>query len=260
MSGLAFEEVPTTIERTAEPSALQARRPDAVTPMSLIERAVSAGASIEQMQQLLELQIRWEQNEAKKAFDQAMARFKANAPTITKNVSKKAGNIDLYYASLDNCVRVIVPSLAAYGIRHHWENDQSVQGQVAVTCILSHELGHSESTKLTAGYDTSGGKNAIQAIASAVTYLQRYTLLGATGLAASGTDNDGVAASSGQSMPEEDFLARRDAIEGAVTEDELKKFYMASVQAAEKIGDKQAVKDFAEAKNKRWREIKGGAR
>jgi hypothetical protein len=41
----------------------------------------------------------------------------------------------------------------------------------------------------------SGSKNAIQAIGSAVTYLQRYTLLSATGLAAKNGDNDGADAS-----------------------------------------------------------------
>lgn len=39
--------------------------------------------------------------------------------------------------------------------------------------------------------DNSGSKNAIQAVGSTVTYLQRYTLLAATGLAAAGQDDDG---------------------------------------------------------------------
>jgi hypothetical protein len=43
-------------------------------------------------------------------------------------------------------------------------------------------MGHSELTKMTAPSDTSGQKNSIQAIASTITYLQRYTLLAATGL------------------------------------------------------------------------------
>jgi hypothetical protein len=42
--------------------------------------------------------------------------------------------------------------------------------------------------------DTSGSKNAIQSIASTITYLQRYTLFAATGLAADDQDDDGKAA------------------------------------------------------------------
>ncbi len=60
-----------------------------------------------------------------------------------------------------------------------------------MTCILTHELTHSERTSLTAKPDQSGKKNPIQAIASTVSYLQKYTLLAITGLAAQGMDTDG---------------------------------------------------------------------
>lgn len=42
--------------------------------------------------------------------------------------------------------------------------------------------------------DNSGKKNAIQSIASAVTYMQRYTLLAATGMSTKGMDDDGNSA------------------------------------------------------------------
>jgi hypothetical protein len=51
--------------------------------------------------------------------------------------------------------------------------------------------GHHEETTLSSSPDDSGGKNSIQAIGSAVTYLQRYTLLALTGLATREQDNDG---------------------------------------------------------------------
>ena len=44
---------------------------------------------------------------------------------------------------------------------------------------------------MTAPADTSGSKNAIQARGSTVTYLQRYTLLGALGLVTGDEDTDG---------------------------------------------------------------------
>jgi hypothetical protein len=43
---------------------------------------------------------------------------------------------------------------------------------------------------MTAGADASGSKNDIQAISSTVTYLQRYTLLAATGLTSAEMDQD----------------------------------------------------------------------
>lgn len=52
-------------------------------------------------------------------------------------------------------------------------------------------MGHSEETSLTASPDISGTKNAIQAIGSTISYLQRYTILALTGLATGDMDTDG---------------------------------------------------------------------
>ena len=54
-------------------------------------------------------------------------------------------------------------------------------------------MGHSESTVLEAAPDSSGKKNAIQQVASTVTYLQRYTLLAACGLATKDMEDDDCA-------------------------------------------------------------------
>ena len=56
---------------------------------------------------------------------------------------------------------------------------------------MTHLEGHSEKTFLRGQHDKSGGKNAIQAICSTVTYLERYTLFAITGLAAMDQDDDG---------------------------------------------------------------------
>src|ERR1700677_2033089 len=126
-----------------------------MTPMDLIFEARKQNATIEQMAQLFELKLRVEADEARKAFNESMAKFKRNPPQIRKNVQKKAGQIDLHYASLDNVVATITPALSAVGIRHRWENKQ--EGTlIAVTCILSHDLGHSEFTTLAAAADPSG--------------------------------------------------------------------------------------------------------
>ena len=44
-----------------------------VTPMEMLDRAVSNGASVETLERLMNLQERWEANQARKAFDDAMA-------------------------------------------------------------------------------------------------------------------------------------------------------------------------------------------
>lgn len=61
-----------------------------------------------------------------------------------------------------------------------------------MTCKITHIQGHSEETTLLAQPDASGSKNAIQAMGSTITYLERYTLLALTGLATH-EDDDGKA-------------------------------------------------------------------
>ena len=52
-------------------------------------------------------------------------------------------------------------------IRERWNVEQTKEGRIAVTCILMHVLGHSESVRMESAADQSGGKNNIQAIGSA---------------------------------------------------------------------------------------------
>lgn len=163
--------------------------------MRIIDRAANDPAfDVAKLEQLLAVQERWEANEARKAYVVAMARFKANPPVILKNkqvgFSTSKGLTEYKHATLDHVCDVVIASLSECGFSHRWENEQA-NGTIRVTCVLTHILGHSERTSLEASPDDSGGKNKIQAIGSAITYLERYTLLGATGLAAKGTDDDG---------------------------------------------------------------------
>ena len=237
-------------------TAIEVSAPATITPMDLIQRASAQDVSIERMQQLFDLQLRWEADQARKAFNAAMATFKRNPPRITKNVTKKAGTMELNYASIDHVCDVLIPALAAVGIRHSWSMKQE-GSQMIVTCTLTHDLGHSESASLSSPYDTSGGKNAIQAIASAQTYLQRYTLLAVTGQAAGGVDDDAVSAGEValERMSEAEFIARRDAITACQTFDELKTTYKAAQEAALKLKDNDTAKAFEQVKNAQFRAI-----
>lgn len=163
-----------------------------VTPMDLIQLAVGQNADIDKLEKLMNLQLRWEANQAKKAFVAAMNAFKADPPEIIKNKLVAFGQTSYNYATLDHACKQITEGLSKHDISHRWRIEQN-DALIRVTCILTHDLGHSEETTLSAGADMSGSKNAIQGIGSTVTYLERYTLLAATGLAAANTDTDGKA-------------------------------------------------------------------
>lgn len=166
-----------------------------VTPMQMLHMAVSQGADLDRMERLMQLQERWEANEARKAFNMALGRFKMKGIVVGKDAhvryTKRDGSVvDYRHASLGNIGAVLGQELGAEGLAFRWHTKQE-EGRVIVTCILSHELGHSESVTLSSAPDDSGGKNSIQAVGSAVSYLQRYTLLAVTGTATSEIDDDG---------------------------------------------------------------------
>lgn len=165
------------------------------TPMALIQTASSAGASIEQMERLFDLQLRWEENEARKAFNQAFADFKAEGVRLVKtkrvHFTSQKGTTDYKHAELGYICDTVTPLLSKYGLSHSWTVAQE-GSNITVSCKISHSAGHSEITTMTATPDESGNKNKIQAVGSTVTYLQRYSLLSALGLGTNESDNDGA--------------------------------------------------------------------
>lgn len=163
------------------------------SPSALIQFALEKGADLEKLEKMLALQVKWEENEAKKLYHKAMAKFKKNPPEIDKDksVSFGAGKTSYKHASLANVTKKIGSALSDCGLSASWQTSQS-NGSVTVTCTITHEQGHSESTSLTASPDTSGSKNAIQAIGSTISYLERYTILALTGLATHDMDDDGA--------------------------------------------------------------------
>ena len=192
-------EAPNLIEKP-ESSLLDLQdRP--VTPMDMLAAAIQQNAPVEQMERLWSLNEKVEAAMAKKAYVSAMALFKKNPPSIIKDkivsFENNDGSTTSYsHASLGNVVDKIIESLAEHGFSHRWDVEQPQGGQIEVTCVITHEQGHSESVMLSSSRDDSGKKNNIQQLSSAVTYLQRYTLLAVTGLATHEMDDDGRSAGS----------------------------------------------------------------
>ena len=180
-----------------------------VTPMDLLQLAISQSAPVEQMERLWALNEKVEAANAKKAYVAAMARFKTDPVEVTKDklvsFENNDGTITSYsHASLGNVTDTIASRLAEYGFSHRWDIKQLDGGQIRVTCFVTHELGHSESVSLSNSRDDSGKKNNVQQLASTVTYLERYTLLAVTGVATSEGDDDGRSAEQPASASDED--------------------------------------------------------
>lgn len=164
----------------------------APNPYGIIEKAIAQGVEPEALEKLLAMQERFEANEARKAYVKAMGAFKAKPPKIIKDTTVEFGTTKYKHAKLAQVTEKVGAAMSEHGLTASWQTDQAENGSISVTCKVTHELGHSESTSLVSAPDNSGGKNSIQAIGSAVSYLQRYTLLAICGLATY-DDNDGVA-------------------------------------------------------------------
>ena len=163
--------------------------------MSVVLVALNKGYSPELIEKMMDLQERHEKNEARKAFHEAMAKFKANPPKVYRDlqVQYEAGSkvTSWSHADLGTAADAINQALGENGLNATWRTDPQENKEIKVTCIITHKLGHSESTWLQAGADTTGSKNAIQAIGSTIFYLERYTLFALTGIAPATMDDNG---------------------------------------------------------------------
>jgi hypothetical protein len=178
----------------AQVTALPARAdgPAANSPMGMMLAAIQQGATLEQVEKMMDLQERWERTEAKKAYDAAFANFKAEAVRIIKGRKVTDGPLkNKSYAELHDVVDAVTPALSKHGLSSSWKLTRDEKDWMEVTCYLRHVGGHEESVSMGGPPDAGGAKNAIQARASTKTYLERYTLKGITGLSEQDDDDDG---------------------------------------------------------------------
>jgi len=181
--------------------------------LSVIERmAMNPQIDPDRIERFIVLKERVDAAAAKKAFDAAVAKAKATIPPAEKNAT---GHNSKRYADFSAYAKVVDPIISELGLSYRFRTVQT--DRITVTCVLTHEGGHAEENSLSGPADTSGSKNAIQAIGSTLTYLQRYTLVQALGLAAAG-DDDGHSAAGGDVVTSAQALDLNDLIDTVVEE------------------------------------------
>lgn len=182
----------TATEVVTVPKETPAAGPAANSPIGMMLSAIQQGATLEQVEKMMDLQDRWERKEAKKAFDDAFAQFKAEAVQIIKGRKVTDGPLkNKSYAELHDVVDAVTPALSKHGLSSSWKLTKDEKDWMEVTCFLRHVGGHEESVSMGGPPDNGGAKNAIQARASTKTYLERYTLKAITGLSEKDDDDDG---------------------------------------------------------------------
>ncbi|MHC5307548.1 ERF family protein [Bartonella sp. LJL80] len=166
-----------------------------INPFQLLDRAIMNGTAPDVISKLMDMQERWQSGQARMAFNDAIAKAMAQIPVVIKNkkvdfTSKNGGARTNYsYEDLSNISEAVKPILEEHGLSFRFKTENG-NGVVKVTCIIAHKDGYFEENSLTAPIDASGNKNSIQSIGSTVTYLERYTLKAALGIAVA-EDDDG---------------------------------------------------------------------
>jgi len=157
----------------------------------ILMRAIELNVDLDAFEKLVNLVEKVQIDKAKREFYEAFAKFQSQVPPILKSseVNMGAGRPRYNYASLYDIISKIQKPLGDNNLSFRWEisNNNDI---ITVTCILSHSGGYELQTSIQASKDATPGKSNVQAIASTITYLKRYTLISLLGIGTADPDDD----------------------------------------------------------------------
>jgi hypothetical protein len=145
--------------------------------LRLIER-VAADPNLE-LGRLDHLTAAYERSLAREAeaqFNAALVKLQPKLPVLDElgEITDVEGTLQASYATWEDTVEAIRPMLARHGFALSFRPGRPAGGALSVIGMLRHEAGHKEEAELSLPADATGGKNACQAVGSAVSYGQRY--------------------------------------------------------------------------------------
>lgn len=182
-------------QMTATAIAERDANPSAANPLALIQAAIDKGLDPDQLGKLFELQERWEKNEAKRAYAEAMTAAQGEMrPVVRGRINEQQRS---KYAALEDIHDAIKPIWLKHGFTLSYGSDQSPYPEhYRVVCECLHEGGHSTHHVLDGPPDEKGikgnaNKTAIQAMTSTVTYLRRSLAVMIFDVTLVNTDTDG---------------------------------------------------------------------
>lgn len=156
---------------------------------------------VEKLERLIAMQERILAVQAKAAFFAAFAQMQGEIPVITKRGEIVVeGKVRSTFAKHEDIQRIVRPILTKYGFALRHRNEFVDGGKLKIVGILSHRAGHTEQDEFVGAADTSGSKNAIQALGSTRQYGMRYTTIALLNIASEDEDDDGVSAT-GENLP-----------------------------------------------------------
>lgn len=158
---------------------------------------------IDKMERLLQMQERVQARGAEVVFSSAFAEMQPELPAITRNAQiVHKGQVISEYAEWSDISKAISPILAKFGFSLSFKPAE-VDRRVAVTAVLRHKEGHKEEATLPLPTDSSGAKNAVQAVGSTLTYGKRYAAILLLNIRVEGDSADDDGSASGPKITHE---------------------------------------------------------
>jgi hypothetical protein len=160
-----------------------------VGAVSMFERlALDPNVPVDKLERLIAMQERIMEVNAKAAFNRAFADLQADLPTVIEHGKTDKGT----YAQLEDIIEAVRPILRKHGFSLSHTTEWPDKATVKVIGLLTHTDGYERRSEFMASADTSGSKNAIQALGSSVAYGRRYTTKDLLNIVTRGEDDDGA--------------------------------------------------------------------
>lgn len=152
--------------------------------------------TVEKLEKLIALNERMLAQQAAIAFQTAYEAMKMELPIIDRKgrIRNKEGEVQSQYARFEDIQAITLPILHRHGFTLSYKTRWPAPTLVCVVGRLKHRGGHFEESEFQSAPDTTGGKNAIQALGSANAYGRRYVTKDLLDLQEQNTDDDGVRA------------------------------------------------------------------
>lgn len=170
--------------------------PPETNMLAIIDAAVkSKDVDVAKMRELFELQKDFMKQKAQQAFAAAMTACQMEIAPIFRD-SQNPSNKSKYakYEKVDAAIR---PIYTRHGFSLSFGSAApSLPGNIKVTCVCRHSMGHEEHYELESGVDDVGikgekNKTAIQGSGSSVSYIRRYLTGMIFNVVYTNEDNDG---------------------------------------------------------------------
>lgn len=189
------------LEKREDESLAVGELPPDPTPAQLMQVALNAGLGVEGIRELAAMYERAEARDAERQFNDALAAFQSEVPTIRKT---KEGAKGYYrYAPLEYIEAVIRPYRKKHGFSHSFDMEMTAN-MVTASIEIRHVGGHKKVNRFSCpGNEGTSAMNALQKVGSGTSFAKRYCLTMGYGINTGDEDDDAAKAGSGETLTDE---------------------------------------------------------